>query len=190
MRKLILGALLLLSMLSCNTNDNKLVNDEKMSKMDSLEIEARVEKEMDSLEKTFPNMLEEKNEQLIPKSISIINYYTSNPNSAGGVDCNIIWKNKSDKTVKYANFSVAPFNAVDDMVESKIGGETYKKITVTGPVKPNKINGYDTYWECLWYNSTISYMKITGIEIEYMDGTIISTNNIDLINQSISKVKR
>jgi hypothetical protein len=192
MKSLILmGALLLLSMVSCNTsNNNKINKDKPLSEIDSLELEARVEEQMDSLKKTFPNMVAEKNEELISKSISIINYYTSKPNSAGGVDCNIIWKNNSDKTVKYIHFSVAPFNSVDDMVESEIGGTTYQKITVTGPIKPNTTHGYGTYWECIWYNSTISYMKITGIKIEYMDGSIISTNNIDLINQSITKNKK
>ena len=33
-------------------------------------------------------------------------------------------------------------------------------------------NGWaDRYWENMWYNSSAHYVKITGVEIEYMDGT-------------------
>lgn len=127
----------------------------------------------DSLElKTFKN------------SIKIIKYYTSKPNSAGGVDCNVIWKNLSKKTVKYAKFTVIPYNAVNDFVKGKHDyGDGSHILGVTGPIKPNQTYGHEHHWECIWYNSTIDYMKIFGIEIEYTDGSKISTSNIDIIKK-------
>lgn len=176
----------ILILTGCKSSAEKKAAKEKAT-LDSLLVAMKVEKEVDSLMKTAANKVDEKNAQLIPISIAIQNFYTSKPNSAGGVDCNIIWKNKSDKIVKYAKFTVTPYNAVDDMVESSIGGDTYKKLKATGPVKTGEVDGYGTTWECIWYNSTISYMKITGIELEYMDGTIISTNKAEIIAQVLPK---
>ena len=107
-------------------------------------------------------------------SIQIIKKYTSDPNSAGGVDLKIIWKNKSKRTIKYARFEVSAINAVDDEVYSEV--EVYntpKYAEVTGPIKPNQVHGYDTYWNCFWYNGTIQKCKIRSVELEYMDGSKI-----------------
>jgi len=185
-KSLLLSGLTLLVLFSCAPSAEKKAAKEKAT-LDSLAIAIRVQRETDSILKAAVNQADEKNGQLIPSSITIIKYYTSSPNSAGGVDCNIVWKNTSDKTVKYARFTVAPYNAVDDMVASEIGGDTYKRLKATGPVKPGATDGYGTTWECIWYNSTIAYMKITGIELEYMDGSVISTNNTDLIAQVLPK---
>ena len=107
-------------------------------------------------------------------SIQIIKKYTSDPNSAGGVDLNIIWKNKSKRTIKYASFEVSAINSVNDEVYSEISVyDGVKYVKVTGPIKPNQINGYGTYWECVWYNSTIQKCKIRSVELEYMDGSKI-----------------
>jgi hypothetical protein len=107
-------------------------------------------------------------------SIQIITKYTSEPNSVGGVDLNIVWKNKSKRVIKYASFSVSAINAVNDEVYSDIGNYNAPKyVTVTGPIKPNQTYGYNTYWDCLWYNSTIRKCKIRSVELEYMDGSKI-----------------
>ena len=107
-------------------------------------------------------------------SIQIIKKYTSEPNSAGGVDLNIIWKNKSKRTVKYARFEVSAINAVNDEVYSEISVyDSPIYVKVTGPIKPNQTEGYDTYWDCVWYNSTIQKCKIRSVELEYMDGSKI-----------------
>jgi hypothetical protein len=107
-------------------------------------------------------------------SIQIVKKYTSEPNSAGGVDLNIIWKNKSKRTVKYARFEVSAINAVNDEVYSEISVyDGAKYVKVTGPIKSNQTEGYGTYWECVWYNSTIQKCKIRSVELEYMDGSKI-----------------
>lgn len=53
----------------------------------------------------------------------------------------------------------------------------------------DKDNGWaEQYWDNVWYNSTAHYIKITGIQIEYMDGTIYKMldenffDNLGIIN--------
>ena len=53
----------------------------------------------------------------VKHSIKIIKAYLSAPNSAGGVDAHFIWKNVSDKTIKYLTWSGYPINAVGDPVD-------------------------------------------------------------------------
>lgn len=127
----------------------------------------------------------EKKDSLIKESIKIIKYTTSSPNSAGGIDCRIIWKNTSEKTVKYATFIVEPYNAVNDVVfgEHDFDRDGEKILNVTGPVKPNAVYGYGTYWDCMWYNYSISYMRITGIEVSYMDGSYLSTYDEEVVKE-------
>ena len=102
-------------------------------------------------------------------SIQIIKSYTSTPNSVGGVDLNIVWKNKTKRVVKYANFRVSAINAVGDEVYSEIGRSGVA--VSTGPIKPGSVDGYGTQWSCMWYNSTIKKCVIRSVELEFMDGS-------------------
>lgn len=42
----------------------------------------------------------------------------------------------------------------------------------TGPLEPGCSTG-DIYLDCLWYNSTIKYAKITDVSVEFMDGITV-----------------
>ncbi len=115
------------------------------------------------------------------KVIQLLSIKTDEPNSAGGINLYIKWKNTSDKTVKYAYFTCELYNAVDDKVNDTISGSYKFTGKVTGPVQPNEIKGKDTYWQNAWWNNSGRYAKIIGIELEYMDGSKITvpTNKID-----------
>jgi len=181
----ILLAGILISASSCN-QDNKLRGKdyEKYSKFDLNRDSILSEDEINEYAKYVADSMivssasNAKDENLHPEykdSIQIIKRYTSDPNSAGGVDFNLVWKNKSKRTIKYASFEVSAINAVDDEVFSE--HSIYNKaewVKVTGPIKSNQIKGYDTYWDCLWYNWTIKRCIIRNVELEYMDGTIVS----------------
>lgn len=104
----------------------------------------------------------------------------SSPNSASGVDLYIQWKNTSSKVIKYATFEVVPYNAVDDVVYCEIRGHSNFRALDTGPFKKGQGNASGVYWENAWYNSTIKYVKLEGVDIEYMDGTTISLTGEDL----------
>lgn len=104
--------------------------------------------------------------------IRIRSLWTSRPNSAGGVDLHLVWQNTGSKTVKYARFDLIPYNAVDDVVEDEIRGQSEVTAEVTGPVRPGAVSGGDGwYWESVWYNSTIVRAELTRVRLEYMDGT-------------------
>ncbi len=102
--------------------------------------------------------------------IVITSIYPSRPNSAGGVDVHITFINKSDKTIKYVTFGVAPYNAVGDRVSSEIGDRSFARLETTGPYKPGH-GSSSGYWGCIWYNYSIRRIKLNNVEIEYMDGT-------------------
>lgn len=145
---------------------NKMVDKSKEYELSKVETQQKI---TDSIQKVQDSL---KVVESYKDSILIIKSYTSEPNSAGGVDLNIIWKNKSKRVVKYTRFKVSAINAVNDEVYSDIDYDnlpTYVK--VTGPIKPNQVNGYGTYWDCVWYNSTIKRCIIRSVELEYMDGS-------------------
>jgi hypothetical protein len=130
-----------------------------------IEQQEKLEKQRDSL----INEALVKAKESLKDSIQIIKSYTSTPNSVGGVDLNIVWKNKTKRVVKYANFRVSAINAVGDEVYSEIGRSGVA--VSTGPIKPGGIDGYDTQWSCMWYNSTIKKCVIRSVELEFMDGS-------------------
>jgi hypothetical protein len=103
-------------------------------------------------------------------SIQFIKYYTTNPNSVGGVDCNIVWKNNTKRTIKYMRFGVVAVNGVDDPVTCRIRDNYITYLKVTGPIKSKTTDGWNTHWENTWYNHSIRKMKIHSYEIEFMDG--------------------
>ena len=80
---------------------------------------ALLEQELALLEQDIKNIeqanavAEEKALQLMEQGfpIAIYEHFPSTPNSAGGVDVIIFWKNISPKDIKYVTFTVKPFNA-------------------------------------------------------------------------------
>ncbi|MBR5437103.1 MAG: hypothetical protein IK120_09635 [Muribaculaceae bacterium] len=105
----------------------------------------------------------------VKKTIKITSAYLGRPNSASGVDAYFYYKNLSDKTIKYLIWEGYPMNAVGDRVSCEIRGYRDYRGKDTGPVKPGKTSG--GCWDCAWYNSTAKKLILTGIEIEYMDGS-------------------
>lgn len=115
----------------------------------------------------------------LKKTIRITSAYLGRPNSASGVDAYFYYKNLSDKTIKYLVWEGYPMNAVGDRVSCDIRGYRDYRGRDTGPVKPGKSSG--GCWGCAWYNSTAKKLVLTGIEIEYMDGSTftIKENEIE-----------
>lgn len=117
-------------------------------------------------------------EEAVRSSIKIISYYTSSPNSAGGVDVYFRYTNLNEKIIKYLTWEAYPMNAVGDMVASEIAGLTHARGKDTGPVKKGQSGG--GCWGTVWYNHSIKKMILTSIEIEYMDGSELKIDGDDL----------
>ena len=92
-------------------------------------------------------------------------------NSADGVDFSIEYAYfNSDRTVKYLEFTVTPFNAVGDPQKDRIGGHTVFTGEITGPITPST-DFHTVTWAEAWYNSTINCVQITKVKVIYMDGS-------------------
>lgn len=145
---------------------------DQIKKDEQAKADAEAEKARQEAEKSAQDKVRE--------IIRVKSVYPSEPNSAGGVDLHIVWQNKSEKTVKYAYFTVEPYNAVGDVVSCTIRWTSEFRGKVTGPIELNAWEGENTYWECAWYNSTITKVKLLQIDIEYMDGTTASMKDSDI----------
>lgn len=144
---------------------------EKAQKLKLIDESIRYEKYMDSINRV--NHIE-----TIKKSIKITSYYLTSPNSASGVSAYFYYKNLSDKVIKYLTWEGYPINAVGDPVSCEIRGKSYFRGQDTGPIKKGKIGG--GYWECAWYNSTAKKLILESIDIEYMDGSMLTITDDDL----------
>lgn len=124
-------------------------------------------------EDDIKQMANEKNialgKQKLNELLTITKISTSKPNSAGGVDVSVSWKNNSEKEIKYIRFQMQAFNAVGDSVRSEIGNRSLFNLEDTGPFKGGVKN--TSKGKNAWYNKTIVKANIDSIEIEYMDGT-------------------
>lgn len=96
-----------------------------------------------------------------------IKCHVSPPNTAGGIDVEMSFKNLSDKTIKYITWGGYFINAVNDKIQNEVGDDNIE-CKFTGPLKPDKAKS--TYWENVFYNSTAKKLKIDYIEIQYMNG--------------------
>lgn len=110
--------------------------------------------------------------------VKIKSAYLSSPNSASGVDAIFYYINKSDKTIKYLTWTGCAINAVGDMVSCDIRDSYFFRGKDTGPIKSGKTGGGT--WSCAWYNWTAKKLKITQIEIEYMDGSTETINESEI----------
>lgn len=105
------------------------------------------------------------------KPILILGHNAEYPNSVGGVSFTVTFQNTSDKVIKYADFTVTPFNRVGDIATSEIADLSTTSLRATGPFALDYNGSRGIEWGPVWYNSTIAFSLIEKIEIEFMDGT-------------------
>lgn len=90
-------------------------------------------------------------------------------NDEGGVGVALKIYNASGKTIKYIWFGFVPYNRVGDEEACSKTGVTGVKSKFTGPV--NAQQEQEIQSGILWYNFSISNVKVEKIIIQYMDGT-------------------
>ena len=63
-----------------------------------------------------------------------------------------------------------PYNAVGDKLTCRITGRNTFVGRINGPIKADDRIRYPL-WEAAWYNGTTTCIKITKVQVEYMDGS-------------------
>lgn len=107
-------------------------------------------------------------------------YVTFSMNSVGGVSPTIYYRNNTGKTMKYIDWYMTPYNAVNDKVKSEVGHYLYGE--VTGPIAPfsTKLEKYGSYRVVLnndyYYVNTDSY----GCPYIYNGGQTYYLTNADI----------
>lgn len=102
------------------------------------------------------------------------------PNVAGGIGVKHEIYNASEKSMKYITFVYVPYNQVGDVVACTTTRTIEARGKLTGPVNPNEKS--EVQWEVLWYNPTITNVKLKEVIIQYMDDTQVSINGEDIKN--------
>lgn len=101
------------------------------------------------------------------------------PNDFSGCDYSLWYDNLSQKTVKYLNWNGNVYNAVGDRVSCEIRRTGQFSGRSTGPVGPGERGG--GVWEAVVYNWSAKEMRLSGIRIQYMDGSTVSVTGEDAV---------
>jgi hypothetical protein len=145
---------------------------------------AREEEIADSLKRTADSLDQERRlqqrftETQRKHGPLLINHLgVDSPNTAGGVDVHISYHNLRSKTIKYLEFYVSAYNAVGDPVNCAIKKSPNGVLQATGPVKISSMEAIDardgnvSIWSNVWYNHTVTCVKLTKEAITYIDNT-------------------
>lgn len=150
---------------SCGNNQT-----EESSSLSDYELEIRAREMTDSILKaTEMGLNRTPKDEAYADSVEIVKAWISSPNSAGGFEVHVGFRNKSQKVIKYATIRGRFYNAVDDPIETDY--ETSFNGKETGPINPGKTNNYSSQYWGLYYSWQVKYLKLYEIDIEYMDGT-------------------
>lgn len=110
--------------------------------------------------------------------LSITEARLCSPNTAGGCDYVFTYINNSSKSIKYLYWEGDFYNAVDDLVFCDIRDYCTFRGKDTGPVAPNESGG--GLWDCVIYNWSAEYVKLSEVTIIYMDGTSVNIGATDI----------
>lgn len=107
-----------------------------------------------------------------PKSPVSISDWKWTRDFYGGVEWNFKITNNTQKIIKYITMEWNCYNEVGDLVYDDITGESSHGVTYTGPLEPGKVTD-DLRNTTLFYDYSYHSSKLTKLQVEYMDGTII-----------------
>jgi len=112
--------------------------------------------------------------------ILMTSLFTNDPNSAGGVNVRTWYYVLATESnpIKYIDFEVVPYNAVDDLVASTVGNRKVKRsLRVTGPLVEKVGEHVPAVWQNVWYNNSIKCTQLNSISIEMMNGDVHTYND-------------
>lgn len=94
----------------------------------------------------------------------------------GGVEWNFKLTNNTDKEIKYVSMEWYCYNAVGDLVRCEITGKSSHSVRYTGPLGPGQTSNTQRN-TTLFYNHSYKSAKLTKLQVEFMDGTIINVTS-------------
>ena len=142
-------------------------------------LEAELAKVNDRIQEIEANAAPNSPSEITP-SYYIKEFGISEVNSAGGVEPRATFINPNPKQViKYIRLRATPYNAVGDVVTSRIGEQATAGMYMTGPL--SQADGEKrTGWEPIWYNHSATCLKIQSVQVEFINGKTLtfSGNNL------------
>ena len=94
----------------------------------------------------------------------------------GGVEWNFRLTNNSNRTIKYIIIEWNCYNGVGDPICCEITGASSYSAKFTGPLEPGQTSSTQRNTS-LFYNHSYKSAKLTKLQVEFMDGTIININD-------------
>lgn len=108
----------------------------------------------------------------------------SGPNSAGGVSVKGSFTYTGGKTIKYISIRFTPYNRVGDAVGCTTRDISERGLECTGPYESGK--SYSFFGENMWYNHQITSVRVTGADIQFMDGSEETVSGSEIGTQAAS----
>ena len=173
--------LFLLVFISVTNNTRKIAERSKQEKIqDSIKA---VKKKTIALQQAKAKAIQDSIQRVerirtLKNSVKITTLKLCSPNSASGCDAIIYYKNISNKTIKYFDWTGHCINAVGDIVPCEIRGYSSYTGRDTGPVRPGKSSG--GIWSCIIYNWSARKLVLTGVTVQYTDGSELDISQNEL----------
>lgn len=111
-----------------------------------------------------------------PVSPVTISNWSASIDYVGGVEWNFKLTNNTDKAIKYIVMEWYCYNAVGDMIYDEITGKSNHSVKFTGPLEAGQTTNTQRN-TTLFYNHAYDSAKLTKLQVEFMDGTIINVTS-------------
>lgn len=156
---------------SIQTLKDSLIELNLQSALLQKEINIQIDSDIQAQSDNSNNSSPRKANLSVVQNLSIEGIRVKSANSAGGIDIIIQWRYQNqNKTLKYIYFTLIPYNNVGDRQKGSIRDNTSSTLSVTGPIEAKDWT-HENWWDSIWYNSTITCVKVSEVRVEYMDGT-------------------
>jgi hypothetical protein len=118
----------------------------------------------------------------------LLNNFTFEVNSAGGLEPLVTIENISRKTIKYTTIESRVFNSVGDPVSDKVGDRSNRmRLKLVGPIESGGTVGYDFESDPPFYNSVASCVEVHKITVEFFDGSKYTMVNDLLTTRDLAR---
>lgn len=84
--------------------------------------------------------------------------------------------NPTKKVIKYISISFSGYNSVNDKVINRMRTSYINSVRCVGPIKQYDDAEYE--WDYIWFNDLVETIKLTSINVQYMDGSSKLITNI------------